>query len=329
MSKKPWDSSDIEDTGGEHVEHLLSPYIDNRLESEARSVVRRHLHECSDCRAAFVELQATRKLLGSLPTVPPPRAFTITPEMAGVRAKRTAAPRTLWERLFSPRNASRFAFGSVVALMLTAITLVSAVTSHESPYVASIPALDAAPPSANEYKIPVQGTAAPGALSLSTQSPSGNAAGLGATSNASGSAAGGGSSGVAATRKVPAGDSSAASAQATPTTAAAAPVAAESTGTPAAGATGGTVPSGVVEAASPVVQGDQSFSSQSSAATPEGFNDRTSVAPGPEGAHSPSTAAASPSGLSGLGLTLSLGVAFGVLTILLATAAFVSTRRTR
>ena len=92
MSNKAWDAGQKGSTGGEHVDQLLTPYIDNDLDAEARAQVRKHLQECADCRADYVELQATRKLLGSLPAVIPPRAFTITPEMAAASNPRLAKP---------------------------------------------------------------------------------------------------------------------------------------------------------------------------------------------------------------------------------------------
>src|SRR5690349_14284568 len=209
MSKQPWDSGNMQSAGGEHVDHLLSSYMDNDLESEARSAVRRHLQECSDCRATYIELEATRKLLGSLPTVPPPRAFTITPEMARVRAPRKAAPPTFWERFFSPHNAPRFAFGSLVAVVLTAIALVSAVLSSE-PYGSYTSGLSI-PPAEQSNAASAEGTRLPNASSFYSKSPSGDNSGSqqapvgagvpsegesqGGTSSAGGAAATGGSGG--------------------------------------------------------------------------------------------------------------------------------------
>ena len=103
---------------GEHVRERLSDYIDGALPSGEREAVRSHLEECADCRADYVELRATQKLMQNLPSVPAPRAFTLTPEMAGQVRKPS-----LWERLFVPRNAPRLATGSVVAFLLLIVVL--------------------------------------------------------------------------------------------------------------------------------------------------------------------------------------------------------------
>src|SRR5213078_3563963 len=68
--------------------------------------------------ADYAELQATQHLLRSLPQVPPPRAFTLTPEMV-------APKQGLWQRLFSPGGAPALAFGSVLVLALVAVFMVS------------------------------------------------------------------------------------------------------------------------------------------------------------------------------------------------------------
>jgi anti-sigma factor RsiW len=104
--------------GGEHVREQLSDYMDGLLSSDEREVVRLHLEGCIECRADYVELRATQKLMQNLPLAMAPRAFTLTPEMA----EQVRKP-SFWERLFVPRNAPRLATGSVVAFLLVIVVL--------------------------------------------------------------------------------------------------------------------------------------------------------------------------------------------------------------
>lgn len=63
----------------------LSAYIDGELrEKDARQVEAR-LASDSAYRLALEELKNTRELVSQLPTVQPPRNFTLTPEMAGIK----------------------------------------------------------------------------------------------------------------------------------------------------------------------------------------------------------------------------------------------------
>lgn len=131
---KAWNSSAGD---GEHVTGLLSEYIDGSLGKEARAAVLRHLQSCADCKADYIELSATRRLMSRMPVVVPPRAFTLTPDMvAPVRR-----PGFL-ERLFIPRNTPRFAFGSVLSLALMMFVLLGSLVNRGSMYAAS-PVLDA------------------------------------------------------------------------------------------------------------------------------------------------------------------------------------------
>src|SRR5947209_6933463 len=111
MNNRSWSRGKGESTSGGHVDHLLSAYIQKDLDPATRAEVLKHLQSCADCRADYIELVATRRLLRSMPTVPPPRAFTITPEMAVKPSPATSRQSTIWSRLFAPRNAPRFAFG--------------------------------------------------------------------------------------------------------------------------------------------------------------------------------------------------------------------------
>src|SRR5438093_13629799 len=94
---------------GGHVLDRLSAYMDNSLGEAGQERVRVHLEGCAECRADYLELLATRQMLHSLPTVAPPRAFTLTEDMVAPAATGRAG---FWQRLLAPRNAPRFAMGS-------------------------------------------------------------------------------------------------------------------------------------------------------------------------------------------------------------------------
>ena len=110
--------------GDEHIVDLLSAYIDNALNPGERESVRAHIETCTSCQAEHESLLATQVMLSSLPVVPPPRAFTLTPEMVGAGAHE----KSFWQRLLTPRAVPRFATGSVVAFALLALLLVGDLT---------------------------------------------------------------------------------------------------------------------------------------------------------------------------------------------------------
>src|SRR5918911_2997820 len=109
-----------------HVWRLLSAYIDNNLDKATHEEVRAHLEECPDCRADYIELRATRRMLRSLPVVPPPRAFTLTEEAVAHRPG-------LFARLLTPRNAPRLATGSALAFTLLVFVLLGNVLAATRP----------------------------------------------------------------------------------------------------------------------------------------------------------------------------------------------------
>lgn len=59
------------------VRGMLSEYIDNRLDSEDRGVVERHLEICEACSNELESLQMTVQLLNQVPFVPAPRSFAV------------------------------------------------------------------------------------------------------------------------------------------------------------------------------------------------------------------------------------------------------------
>src|SRR5437762_4194521 len=103
-----------------HVQALLSAYIDDDLTQAAHEQVRRHIETCPDCRADYIELRVTVQMLHIMPTVPPPRAFTLTEQDIAASAPARAG---FFQRLLTPRNAPRFAMGSGLALMLLVFML--------------------------------------------------------------------------------------------------------------------------------------------------------------------------------------------------------------
>lgn len=106
---KGYDNNSID--GDMHVVEQLSAYIDGQLSGDEREGVRAHIDRCADCRAGYIELRATQKLLQQMPVVLAPRAFTLTSEMV-------AAKPSLLRRIFSPRAAPKFAMGSALAFVL-------------------------------------------------------------------------------------------------------------------------------------------------------------------------------------------------------------------
>lgn len=63
----------------------LSAYLDDELSEKDTRRVEARIEADSTLRFALQELQSTRKLVSKLPSVRPPRHFTLTPEMAGTR----------------------------------------------------------------------------------------------------------------------------------------------------------------------------------------------------------------------------------------------------
>ena len=59
------------------VRGMLSEYIDNRLDSEVRGVVERHLEICAACSNELESLQMTVRLLHQVPEMPTPRSFAV------------------------------------------------------------------------------------------------------------------------------------------------------------------------------------------------------------------------------------------------------------
>lgn len=74
----------------EHDRELLSAYIDNELTPAERAALEQRLRAEPSLRRELAELRAVRDLLREQPWATPPRTFTLTPEMAGVRRRQFA-----------------------------------------------------------------------------------------------------------------------------------------------------------------------------------------------------------------------------------------------
>jgi len=75
----------------EWVEESLSAYIDGELSAKETARVEEHLRECQACTENLATLRQTVALLRELPTLAPPRSFTVRPAPVRLQA-RAAAP---------------------------------------------------------------------------------------------------------------------------------------------------------------------------------------------------------------------------------------------
>jgi hypothetical protein len=65
----------------------LSAYLDEQLPAKERTRLETQLNQAPELRSALEELRRTRSVLRSQPKVRAPRNFTLTPEMAGLKAR--------------------------------------------------------------------------------------------------------------------------------------------------------------------------------------------------------------------------------------------------
>ncbi len=63
----------------QHIENLLSAYLDGELSSHERARVEKHLARCAVCAQNLHTLRQTVALLGQLPPVAVPRSFAVRP----------------------------------------------------------------------------------------------------------------------------------------------------------------------------------------------------------------------------------------------------------
>ena len=96
------------------IREMLSVYIDGELPSRDQARVKEHLAGCADCTWELETLRQTVNLMGQLPKVPVPRAFTIY-----------ETPRPRWVSLFQARWAYTYLKGAT-ALAAALLILVLA-----------------------------------------------------------------------------------------------------------------------------------------------------------------------------------------------------------
>ncbi len=151
-----------EDLSRREVEQL-SLYLDGELSPNEAADTENLLSENAEARRALEELSTTRMLMRSLPEVRPPRNFSITSEMAGVREKSTAYPILRFATALA-------AFGFVILVGLDVLasgaSLGSRVSALDSQMEFAAPAAEFAPvdeamKSAVEEEVPLE---APGEL---------------------------------------------------------------------------------------------------------------------------------------------------------------------
>ena len=65
----------------------LSAYLDGQLPAKERTRLETQLNQAPELRSALEDLRRTRSVLRSQPKVRAPRNFTLTPEMAGLKAR--------------------------------------------------------------------------------------------------------------------------------------------------------------------------------------------------------------------------------------------------
>lgn len=124
----------------------LSAYLDGELPPREAARLEARLRQEPQLRRALEDLRATSRLLRELPTVRPPRSFTLTPEMVGARERRS------WRfpALSFATALAAVAFACVLGLDLVARTAPMAAQAPfavegvmESPPEATVAALEA------------------------------------------------------------------------------------------------------------------------------------------------------------------------------------------
>jgi len=70
----------------------LSAYLDGELNPKEASRLELRLKDDPQLQQVLRELNRTKQLIGSLPQIRPPRNFTLTPEMVGIKQKRSLYP---------------------------------------------------------------------------------------------------------------------------------------------------------------------------------------------------------------------------------------------
>lgn len=120
---------------------MLSVYIDGELPSGDRARVEAHLAECADCTWELETLRQTVDLVGQLPKVPVPRAFTIHETL---RPRRVGLFQARWAYTYLKGATALVAALLILVLAGDALFQFQRVTTHFAPAMA--PAKELAAP---------------------------------------------------------------------------------------------------------------------------------------------------------------------------------------
>jgi len=95
----------------EHIENLLSPYLENELSSHDRAVVERHLENCPQCSELLSLLRETTQALEDFPEVPvSPELIRRLVEIPEIKKNRRLGFDINWRPLFQPLMAAASVF---------------------------------------------------------------------------------------------------------------------------------------------------------------------------------------------------------------------------
>ncbi len=129
------------------VEELLSPFIDEELNTEADAYVRRHLDSCSRCMARLDEIKATVEALNSLPNEATPEQDLWPGIVAGSRESDIALPLGAgYRRRWRPSKPMLWAAG-LAALLVPGSLVVAGLRMRDRPAVPPPPVPTADAPS--------------------------------------------------------------------------------------------------------------------------------------------------------------------------------------
>jgi len=126
----------------QRVEEMLSAYLDGELSPKEQARAERHLAQCADCAQNLHTLRQTTALLGQLPPVAVPRAFTVRPTQVAQRARLLQTRRT---------------YGYLRAATALATVLLAVVLASDAFLIGQVPYLTPArAPEVVEREVPVE-----------------------------------------------------------------------------------------------------------------------------------------------------------------------------
>jgi hypothetical protein len=151
--KQFWSRPGKSNSNCDRVRSRLSEYLDGSLESRASRAVRDHLAGCEECREDLASLEASVRMLRSLPIEPPPRSFA-------VRAPREAARPARHAWLFSPLLLGG---ATAVASVAFVVVLSAGLLMNQSGQMARTTAEAPSPPNGAMIEKPAAKAVAPAA----------------------------------------------------------------------------------------------------------------------------------------------------------------------